>query len=353
MISSFLTGIRQSVRQWQMMALLLTASLLFAVPVAVPVFWLVSQTSSSTLAAQRMFADKMDALWLIDVINQQFTRASIEAASAQAGMLMLFMGAGWLLLNTFFAGGILEVLGSGDGRFSARRFWAGCGAYFGRFFRLLVVSLIFYGLAYVIYLLLGPSGAAAHQATAYQPIAVRNWLANAALALMFGFVSLIFDYAKISTVVNDRRRMFREAVSAARFALKHFLSVCGLYLLIALIGLGCFVLFAWLRSAVTQASMAAVLLAFILGQLALLARIWARITHYAAALDFYRHRLPPEKPLNVPAEFEPQNIEPEPVTEAGMNPTLEDLEPVGTPAAPQQSPADELTAESTIPETQR
>ncbi|MFN7947758.1 MAG: hypothetical protein U0Z53_20585 [Blastocatellia bacterium] len=350
MISSFLRGIRQSVRQWQMMTLLLVASILFTVPVAVPIFWLITRTSSDTLAAQRMFADKLDVLWFIDAVNQQFTGASLESAAAQVGLLLLVMGIGYVLLNTFFAGGIIEMLKANDERFSARRFWAGCGAYFGRFFRLLLVSLIFYGLAYIIYLLLGPSGAMQRQATAYQPVARRQWIATLALVLMIWLVNLIFDYAKISTVVNDRRRMFREAISAVRFALKHFAGVCGLYLLIALLGLALFALLAWLRNGITQSSMVTVLLAFALAQMAMMARIWTRITHYAAELDFYQRRRPVEEPLILPSEPPPQFVEPEPLPEADLNATIEDLEPVSAEMAEQQSP-DSQPSETATQET--
>lgn len=51
------------------------------------------------------------------------------------------MGAGYLLLNTLFAGGVIGVINSADGLFTMRKFWGEAGAHFWRFFRLMLISL--------------------------------------------------------------------------------------------------------------------------------------------------------------------------------------------------------------------
>jgi hypothetical protein len=258
---------------------------------------LIAQTGSERLAANAMLADKLDLNWLTDLINQRLPGESLESFGGQFGILLLVMGFSYLLLNTLFAGGILEVFASEDGRFTMRRFWAGCGAYFWRFLRLLLISALFYGAAYFIYFLISkPIDAAARQAAEYWPIFSERWAAMAMLALLFAFVNMIFDYAKISTVVMGRRKMFREAISATRFALRNFFSVYSLYWLIGLVGFGVFALLAWLRAAVNQRSILAVMLAILLAQAAMAARMWARLAFYAAELDLY-WRLTPVEPL--------------------------------------------------------
>jgi len=139
--------------------------------------------------------------------------------------MLLVMGLIYLLLNTLFAGGILEVFASDDGRFTMRRFWAGCGAYFWRFFRLLLI--------FVIVLWRGLPGlfsisklidSSAKQAAAYGQSFINAGRRWPCLLLLFALVNMIFDYAKISTVVMGRRKMFREAISATRFGAAKLLS---------------------------------------------------------------------------------------------------------------------------------
>ena len=246
--------------------------------------------------------------------------------------MLLVLGAAYLLATTFFAGGILEVYAAEDRRFTMRKFWAGCGAYFGRFFRLLVISLIFYGVAFVIYgLLVWRISAAESKATVERPGVLETYAAVVVLLLLLAVVGMIFDYAKIGTVTSERRKMWRETFKATRFAFRHFARAFTLYLIIGLVGLTLFILLVWLRGLVHQASMAAVLLAFVLGQLAVASRLWTRLTCYAAELDLYRQLVPAPAPastqeLTVPeveiptAETEPELPEVEVAPEAGEAP---------------------------------
>jgi hypothetical protein len=296
MIESFIVGVLRASRHWKMVLLLVATNLLFAVPLAAPVFLLVLQTTAGTRAAERMFADKLDFLWLADAVNGQFTDASLASTAALVGVLLVAVGALYLLLNMFFAGGILSVLAGGRDAFTLRRFWAGCGAYFGRFFRLWLISLFFYSAAFIVYgLLMIPVRAANARSSAEQPGVVRRWLVVGALLLLFALVNMAVDYAKIGAVVNGRRRMFREVALALTFSFRHFPRTYSLYLLIAVTGLLLFSGFTGLRAAVPQSSFVTVLLALLLGQLALAARMWTRVAFYAAEMNLYKRLAPPRE----------------------------------------------------------
>src|SRR5262245_59146545 len=157
MIRSFFVGINETSRSWKMILLLLAANLLVSIPVIVPIFLLVIAASGGTVAADRLMADKLDPAWLIDVANHQFPGAAIETVAMQVGALFAVMGVCYLLLNTLLAGGVIGVFNSADGWFTMRKFWGEAGAYFWRFFRLTLISLIFYGVSVgVSALLRGP-----------------------------------------------------------------------------------------------------------------------------------------------------------------------------------------------------
>ncbi len=307
MIRSLFVGIAQASRSWKMILFLLAANILFSLPIVVPIFLLIVQTSGGTLAADRMLADKLDALWLIDLFNHQFPGAALETVATQVGFLLIAMGVSYLLLNTLFAGGIIGVFNSEDGRFNMRTFWAAAGAWFWRFFRLMLISLVFYGLAYGIYWLLRwPIDNAAEQASAFESVVYQRWAAMAVLVLLFALVNMIFDYAKIGAVVNDRRGMWRETFRAIRFAFRNFFKTFGLYLIVATIGLVVFLGLNWLRWSVNQSSVMAVLLAILLGQITIAGRMWTRLVFYAAEMDLYKRLAPAPAAMSEPVASEPQ-----------------------------------------------
>ncbi len=293
MIRSFFVGISQASRSWKMILLLLVASIMLSLPVVVPIFLVIVLTSGGTLAAERMFADKLDLLWLIDLFNRQFPGAALETVAAQVVVLLLVMGVSYLLLNTLFAGGILGVFNSEDGRFSMREFWAAAGAYFWRFFRLILISLIFYGAVCGIFLLLRwRIENAAEQVNAIGPVIYRRWAAMIVLLLLLALVNMIFDYAKIGAVINGSRGMWRETFRAIRFAFGNFFKAFGLYLIVAVVGLALFLGLNWLRWSVNQSSGAAVLLAILLGQMTIAGRMWTKLVFYAAELNLYKKLVP-------------------------------------------------------------
>ncbi|MBO0724816.1 MAG: hypothetical protein J2P52_04370, partial [Blastocatellia bacterium] len=182
MIRSFFVGINEANRSWKMILTLLAANVLLSLPVIVPIFLLVFRSSGGTLAADRLMADKLDVVWLTDVVNHQFPGFAIETIVSQVGALFVVAGVCYLLLNTLLAGGVIGVFNSADGWFTMRKFWGEAGAYFWRFFRLTLISLIFYGVAVGIYMLLRwPIENAAERASAFESVIYKRWAAMALL----------------------------------------------------------------------------------------------------------------------------------------------------------------------------
>jgi hypothetical protein len=310
MIRSFFVGVNEANRSWKMILPLLAANVLLSLPVIAPIFLLVFGASRGRLAADRLMADKLDAVWLMDVVNRQLPGAAIEIVAAQVGGLFVAMGVCYLLLNTLLTGGVIGVFNSADGLFTMRKFWGEAGAYFWRFFRLTLISLIFYGVAVGIYALLRwPIENAAERASAFESVIYKRWAAMALLALLFAFINMVFDYAKIGTAAHSDRRtskgMFRETFRAFRFAFRNFFSAFGLYLVITLVGFALFLVFNALRWRVDQSSAGGVSLAILLGQIVIAARMWTRLVFYAAETHLYKKLAadPTPAPVIVESQF--------------------------------------------------
>lgn len=272
-----------------MILLLVAANILFALPMAVLVFLFVMKSAGGTIFAQRLFNDNLDALWFSDVINDRIPGASLVSFGIDLFVMMCAMGLIYLIVSAFFAGGILEVFASPDGRFTMKKFFSGCGNSFWRFFRLLMVSIIFYGVAIGIFVLLTLRiNSSDRLATVERPGALKTQAAALLMVALMALVGAIQDYARIGASLNDRRKMFREWFKAAGFVFRRFLIAYGLYVLIAIVGLVVFALIAWVRGGVNQNSYLNVFLAFMIGQIAIASRVWTRMTFYAAEIDLYR-----------------------------------------------------------------
>jgi hypothetical protein len=157
----------------------------------------------------------------------------------------------------FLSGGIIRRYANADPSL-VPGFFASCRAFFFRFFRLGLITAIVYGLVFRF---------------------VHPWAA----VLLLAAVNIVFDYAKVRTVVEGRRSVIIALVSAWRFIRKNPAAAIGVYLLDVLlfgIVLGGYAMIAppgggiglmvWPTFAIGQA--------YILGRLAVRLVFWASET---------------------------------------------------------------------------
>lgn len=189
------------------MALLLyVTNLLLAVPLALACRAVLAAGFGASMAPANLMGGFDYTAW------QDFSSAHGQELSAiirQLSWLILIA----MLLNAFLSGGILGQLRAGKQKFSASIFFAGCGNYFLRFFRLfLLFGFSFFLVAIVLAGILGAAGDAL-TANATSEITV-FWVRVAAAVIFLVpviIVLMIADYAKIIVVVKDDRSMLKTA----------------------------------------------------------------------------------------------------------------------------------------------
>ncbi len=193
----------------------------------------------------------------------------------QADGTILLAGLLFLLAWAFFAGGILDRYAHPDEPPTRARFFSQNGEYFFRFVRLLIISLLFYWgiFRWVANPLHDWLEDATRDVTQEKTVILFTLLVYALVAFLLLLVSMVLDYAKIALVVERRRSALLACLRGARFVLTHPGSALGLYLLLATVGL----LLVWLYSLVApgpgQSGAATILLAVLVGQLYLIARL--------------------------------------------------------------------------------
>jgi hypothetical protein len=201
-----------------------------------------------------------------------------------AGALALYL-AGW----TFLAGGIID-------RYARQRptraygFFAASGTYFGRLLRLaLVAGVVYWWLFAYVHRWLFLEWFVDRTRIIEVERTVFFW--RLGLYLVFGFalvvVNVIFDYAKIRLVVEDRRSALGALSAAMRFVWRRRWNVAGLY---ALNGAAFLVLIAvW--ALVAPGAGITIVLAFLAGQLFILARLAMKLQFLASQTALFQASL--------------------------------------------------------------
>ncbi|MEO5741955.1 MAG: hypothetical protein ABIS29_15315 [Vicinamibacterales bacterium] len=205
---------------------------------------------------------------------------------------LVWLGACYLLLWLFLAGGVLD-------RYARARptrsdeFFTACGVYFVRFLRLApLIAVAYYVLFAVVHpLLLDQLFAALTRDVTSERTA---FFVRLGLYAIFGtllvVVSIIFDYAKVRAVVEDRRSMIGAVMAGSRFARRNAAAVATLYLLSACLFLVLLIAYA-LASPGASSSGAGLWLGIAIGQLYLLGRLWIRLVFFASETALFQGRL--------------------------------------------------------------
>ena len=171
---------------------------------------------------------------------------------------IVWLGAAYLVLWLFLAGGILDRYARARPTRS-HEFFTACGVYFVRFLRLAPIIALTY---YVLFAYLHPFllkhlyGAITRDVTVERTA----FLWRVALYLVFGAgllaANVVFDYAKVRAVVEDRRSMIGALAASVRFVRRNFPGVALLYLLNGLLFLGVLILYALVAPGPARAGLA-------------------------------------------------------------------------------------------------
>jgi hypothetical protein len=199
------------------------------------------------------------------------------------------LGLGYMVVWMFLLGGILDRFARREQRLTAERFFSAAGRYFLRFLLLFLLGGVFY---FFVFTFISPvlfSAIADFSRDVTVERTVFFWTAGAYLvvALFLVVVNMVFDYAKIATVLNGHRNMLVATFEGFRFVFSHPAKTFGLYLILGMalaLFLGIYVLIA---PGAGQASSLTVILAFIAGQIFLAIKLIARLTFFGGQMALY------------------------------------------------------------------
>jgi len=321
------TGIKRVNKNKKMWFFLLVVNILVALVLTFPLYSALKTSIGDSLMGERLtkgfdyrwydefkykFRDSgFITLWSPTIVGSGTFFSNVESLGIgrffQFGPTILILMTVYVLLNVLFAGGILGVFHSPEEKFTIKRFFSFGGTYFNRFFRLFIISWVFYGILYFIvvpnaYKIVNRLGETAFSERV--PMVVGLIFAIVMFFLIF-LVNMIFDYAKIRTVVGDGRSMLKETGRSIGFVFRNFGRTMGLYYFIGLLGIVFMVIYGAVEPLILQTTPLLVLLAFVWQQVYMLGRIWVRLTFFSSQLNLFLGLQAKKKVLETAASATP------------------------------------------------
>jgi hypothetical protein len=214
------------------------------------------------------------------------------------GWGLLAAGVGYALLWALLLGGAIDhLVGSSPDpgargasrRLALGRFFGAGGRTFFRFVRLAVLSGVLYLLIYLgARRMFGWMEEAARDVTVERTVLIWVALGAALVVLLLTIVRVAFDYAKIAVVTEDRRSALGAAWEGLRFVAGRPVRTLGLFWILTAVGLLLLWVYGMVAPTAGPGTWIGVLLAFLLGQLALATRLFLRLAVLGGEVGLYQ-----------------------------------------------------------------
>lgn len=287
-------GARQVLRHKKLVALFYLLNLAFALVIVTPLSVLIAARLFHSAESERLFKD-FDISWVSE------TYLAYQAMPFNAvGFVALTMGVLFLILNVFLAGGAIAVF-----QREQDTFFGACARFFGRMFRILLLALIVYGIVSSINN--GMTSAINHfkkESMEARPWTILHWVQLLVVWFLMGTVNMIFDYAKIICVTENRRSAIRSMLAAFRFVFTNPGRTFGVYWICTAIGLLFLLAYHGLSELIGQSSPAAIAILFFVRQGYTVARMWTRLWTWSSEVRAYGYE--PAPAIVAPIEPEPE-----------------------------------------------
>jgi hypothetical protein len=332
-LSAWRDGIRRVNAAPMVLAGMFVCTLLIALPLSIALRGMIAEHLGDSLSADsaaagtnydwwQEFSEQASGLgttFVPSIIGFGAVLGNLTAILDNLPMATTIAGAtiAWLVIWSFLSGGVLD-------RYARQRptrahgFFAACGTHFWRFLRIGIVAWIVY---WILFAFLHPLlFDDLYEYVTRNMTAERSALAvRLTLYVLFGALliacNLIFDYARIRTVVEDRRSALGAVAAGTRFVRRHPAALM-LYLLN-----GCLFLLVVLAYALgspgAPRSGVAMLLVLTLGELYIVVRHYLKLLFYASQTALFQAALAHASYAAAPAVVWPES----PAAEAISNAT--------------------------------
>ncbi len=305
---NFVKGFHKSRKIFRMVLFMFVINLLFSLILAIPMYTSLDESIGRSEVGDRM-QKGFDYIWWEEFRDQSegietsFSPSIIGKGAVldnfvylinfgeqKLPITVLFFGALYILLHTFLSGGIISVLNMDKPAFSIRGFFSGAGKFASRFFLLMILSWIFFFLVitfrgFLSTLVSSVSDTARSEIFPFY----LSLISSIFIYVVFLFFQMVFDYARIKTVIEDSRSVLQTIRDAFIFVFKNIGSTMGLFYLLFLANLILTVVFIFLKEIIPQTNAVSIFVVFLIQQIFICSFIWIRCWLYSSQTELYKY----------------------------------------------------------------
>ncbi|MBN2408983.1 MAG: hypothetical protein JXE07_04530 [Candidatus Aminicenantes bacterium] len=279
-------GFGATARKGRILVFLWVIHFLFSLLIVAPFYFLLDSQFSRSLMGEKLFAGT-DLLWLGDLIYR------FQEIPPLLGGLVIGTSVLFLLLLVFLHGGIIGRIAAGEEKITLGNFFGDCGRYFGRLFRVFLLSLVGY---LVVFGILGrlcsiPFRLWSKGASTEWTLLLSSSLRLLVFLLLYSVVKMVFDYVKVTLVVENSRKTIRTTLRTIRFLGRRFFKAWALFLLVGALFVIATVVYLAVAKALPKTGIGPFVL-FLWQQAYILARIWTVILFFATEYGFLKAHRP-------------------------------------------------------------
>ncbi len=258
------------------------ANFLFSLVLVVPFYSLLQRDLARSLAGEKLFQGQ-DLLWLGDLVYKY--QNVFPLIPGWLAVPAIF----YLILQIFLNGGVLGRVSVGE-RVNLPAFLSDSARCFRRFFRVFLISIVGYGL---VFGLLGRGLSALFKV--WIESASTEWTTMAAsflrlilFLLLFSIVKMLFDYIKVSLVVEESKKTLRATLANIKFLGRRFFKAWGLFLLVGLVFVGLSIGYYLGAKLIPPDGTIPFVILFIWQQVYILALSWTAVLFFSTEYEFFK-----------------------------------------------------------------
>lgn len=274
-------GIRAVFRNAKLIILFWGTNAIAAFLLSLPLYFLFIDNLNHSLMSDKLAAS-FDFIWYL-----QFRNLYQSTINEIPFMFFSLVGV-YILIQTFYLGGLIAVFNYPSKNHIVDFFYGGVKHWF-RFTKVVLISLLFFIVAFLIHDYLGMFIEWAFSSTENQLADfIIRLLRYILLVFFIGLITMISDYARVSMVVEDNQKSL-DAIYKSMFFVKHnFNKVFLVFLIIACIGAAGAILYNVVERFIPRSPFYFLFLAFIVQQMLIIFRLFIRMYFAATEVNLYK-----------------------------------------------------------------
>ncbi|MGE5399863.1 MAG: hypothetical protein ACM3S2_05645 [Ignavibacteriales bacterium] len=278
---TFRQAIKLVGRNHKFLWLFWATNIAFATIISLPIYYMLSNNLMHSVLSDSL-SSGFDYIWYL-----QFRRL-YQTNIGEMPYIIYGTAGVYVLIQTFFLGGLVSIFHNTKKNHYVDFFFGGV-KYWYRFTKVLLISLVFYALAFKINDL---SGQFLTYAFANQEKIIFEFILRASryvlLIFLLGLVTIVGDYLKVSLGVKDSSHVFGEIYPVLNFLRENFSRIVILFFFTALLGAIGAIIYNLLNDLLPKSHYVYLLLTFILQQFLIIFRLSIKMLFTATEVIIYK-----------------------------------------------------------------